>query len=431
MAETEPKISVTDQGESKKRLDIEVPAERVIASLDLAFKTLRQRVRLPGFRPGKAPLPMLEQRYGQQVRGDVIESLVREAYETGLAQHNVAAVAAPEIVVEPLDGTKVLRFSATVDVCPDVSVSDYEGLDLTRPIAPVEDADVENVLARLAEAAATIEPVMVRDAVEANDVVTLDVAGSVEGRPLEDLQRQGVLIEAGEGSFPGALEERLVGLVKGTTSTVDVDYPDEYPNTTLAGKRAAFTVSISAIGKKNVPPLDDDFARGQGDYESLAALRERVRSDLEREAERRADAAVREAAVDALIERHPFDPPEPIVERRCDALIASLDVRLPPGADGQKALATLRQELRPRAIRDGKAAILLDRLAEQRGIEVEEDEVVDRVKRIASRSGAAHGHAEQHYANEERRRALRTQILREKALEVVVDRSKIRTVEKR
>ena len=253
----------------------------------------------------------------------------------------------------------------------------------------------------------------------------------IDGQPVEDVRRKDAMIEAGGGSFPGALEERLVGLEVGATTAVDVQYPAEHPNPQLAGKQVTFRISVTALGEKVVPQVDDEFARGRANCESLAELREKIRADLTRDAERKADAAVREAIVNALIERHPFDAPEALVERRCDALISSLNVRLPEGDDGKEALATLRRELRPRAVRDGKAAILLDRLAAQHGLQVGEDEITERVNQIARASGAARGQAQGFYANDERREALRTQIMRERALELVVDRSKIRTVEKR
>jgi trigger factor len=267
--------------------------------------------------------------------------------------------------------------------------------------------------------------------VEAGDIVTAVVTAMIDGESVGDTQGQDTMLEAGPGPFPGALEERLVGREAGTTVSIEVAYPADYRNEQLAGKVVTFGVDVKAIGSKVVPAVDDEFARTHGQSESLAELREKILADLMRDAERKADGAVREAVVNALIERHPFDAPEGMIERRCDALISSLNVRLPDGPDRQKALATLRQELRPRAVRDGKAAILLDRLAADRGLGVDDREVHERVERLVHASGATPGQAREYYADDERRNALRVQIMREKALELVVDRSKTVTVEKR
>jgi trigger factor len=430
MAESEPTTSVADVGELKKCLEVEVPASVVAAGLDRAFKDLQQRVRIRGFRPGKAPRTVLERLYGQQVRGEVIQELVREAYSFALSRHNVQAVAAPEIVVQPLGEEHVLRFSATVEVYPQVTVSDCEGIEVTRPLTSVDDQDVDKVLARMAEAAATIHPVTDRERVEEGDVVTADISATIDGRPVGEMSRKALRIEAGKGTFPGALEEKLVGLSTGTT-TVDVDYPSGYPNAAFAGKRVSLTVTLTAVGRKEIPLLDDEFARKHGDCQSIDALRDKIRSSLERNAERDADTAVREAVLDVLIERHPFDAPEAMIERRCEAMLESLNVRLPSGPDGQKALGTLLQELRPRAVRDGKVAILLDSLAGQHDLEVGDDELTERIDRIVEEAGEARGRARELYRSDEHRKALRTQMLREKALALVVDKSSVRTAEKR
>ena len=175
MAENEPKTSVSDAGNLKKRLEVEVPASIVASRLDRAFHALQQRVRLRGFRPGKAPRATLERLYGHQVQGEVVEALVHECYQQGLARHQVAPVGPPEIVVEPLGDTRVLRFSATVDVCPEITVSNYEGIEVARPLVQVNDEAVEQVLTRLAEAASTVRPLTDRTRVAAGDIVTAQV----------------------------------------------------------------------------------------------------------------------------------------------------------------------------------------------------------------------------------------------------------------
>lgn len=425
MAEAEASSSVEVLGPLKKRVDVEVPAAVVRASLDRAFQDLQGRIRLRGFRPGKAPRAVLEKLYGQRVRSEVIEHLVHDAYADALGHHNLHAVAAPEIVVEPLGDPEILRFSATVEICPEVVVSDYEGIDVPRRAVRVADDEVEGMLGQLAEAAAEIVPVTDRDEVEAGDIVTMAVAASLGGRKIQELSRDRALVAAGSGAFPGALEERLVGLRRGSTTDIDVTYPAE-ANPAVAGKDVRFHVTVQDVGRRQVPVPDDEFARRQGQG-SLEELRAAVRQGLEREGERRADTAVREGLLDTLIERHPFDAPEIMVERRCDVLLESL--RVPPGAERQEMLATLRKEIRPRAERDVKTAILLDALAAQQALGVSDEEVSARIDRIADGANEPRERVRGLYGAPERRQALRAQILREKALSVVVDRSKIRTVE--
>jgi trigger factor len=425
MTEAEARSSVEEVGPLKKRVDVEVPAAVVQASLERAFHDLQGRVRLRGFRPGKAPRAVLEKLYGQRVRSEVIEHLVHDAYAEALGRHNLQVVAAPEIIVSPLGEPQVLRFSATVEICPEVVVSDYEGIEVSRPVIRVADDEVEKTLAQLAESAAELIPVTDRDEVEAGDIVTMAVIAKIGGRRIPELSRDRAFVSAGDGAFPGSLEARLVGLRKGTATDIDVAYPAE-ANPAVAGKEVRFHVTVQDLGRRQVPALDDEFARRQGQA-SLEELRAAVRQGLEREGERRAESAVREGLLDTLIARHPFDAPEVMVERRCDALLESL--RVPPGAERQEMLATLRKEIRPRAERDVKTAILLDALAAQQSLGVSDEEVAVRIDRIADGANEPRERVRGLYGAPERRQALRAQMLREKALSVVVDRSNIRTVE--
>jgi trigger factor len=429
MHETELTTSVETVGPLKRRFEVEVSAAAVSARMDDALRGLQRRVRQPGFRPGKVPLPVIERLYGEQLRIDVIEALVREAYAEALVRHAVAAATKPAIVVEPVNPRGVLKFSATVEVRPEVEVSRIDDIVVDRPAVRITDEHVARVLGRLAESAAQLQPITDRTEVAAGDLVTVDVAATVDGRRVDELEHRDALVQAGEGAFPGALEQRLVGLVVGATADIEVRYPGDYANPAVAGKDVAFSVRVKGLGHQHVPPLDDAFARSQGKFETLADLGAMVRSRMEQEAEQRADAAVREAIVDELVVRHPIDAPDGMVDHRCDAMIDSLDVRLPPGDERQKTLATLRQELRPRAVRDVKAAILLDALAVQQSITVADDELAQRIDRLAAAAGPNRERARELYGSAERAAALRTQMRREKALLFVADRSKTRPVE--
>src|SRR5262249_1282049 len=222
---------------------------------------------------------------------------------------------------------EALRYSATVDVRPEIALADVSGLDVVRPPAVVGDQEVQRVLDSLRESVAQLRPIIDRHVVEAGGGGPVNLASRMEGA--EPVRREGVLLEAGGGSFPLALERQLVGQQRGTTFTLDVPYPADYANPSLPGRSVQFDVEIVDRRAKRLPPLDDDSARDHGRSETLAELRGRVRVDLERQAQERADAAVREAILDQLLARHPFEVPASLVDRRCDAMLASLDVRLP------------------------------------------------------------------------------------------------------
>jgi len=270
------------------------------------------------------------------------------------------------------------------------------------------------VLATLRESVAQLRPVEDRTVVDTGDVVTINLTSRLDrGEPV---QREGVLVEAGAGSFPLALERQLVGQPRGARLALCVPYPADYGNPGLAGKTATFDVDIADLRVKELPPLDDDFARDHGRADTLAELRVRIHADLEREAQERADESVREAVLEQALVRHTFDVPPSLVERRTEALIGSLDLRLPQGAEGERALADVRERVRPRAERQVRGEMLLDALAVRDGLEVGDEEVNAAVDAIAVRERQVVEKVRAIYDRPEARAALRAKLVRDRAL---------------
>ncbi len=398
----------------RKRLQVEVPAGAVQAELDRAFQQVGQRARLRGFRPGKAPRPVLERVFGDEVRREVLGRLVEDSFHRAVETHGLAVVGTPDIDAEPITPGAALRYSATVDVRPTIALGELSGLRIARPTTRVGDEEVEQALGAMREAGAQLRPVEDRALIEAGDVVRVDLSSRLEGG--EPSRREGVLLEAGAGSFPLALERQLVGQGRGARLDLRVPYPADYPSPGLAGKTAEFEVEVKELRVKELPPLDDEFARDHGKCDSLVELRARVRADLEREAVARADDAVSEGLVDQLLARHVFDLPATLVERRTEALLGSLDLRLPEGPEREQALGRLREQLRPRAERQVRAELLLDAVAAREGISVSDEEVDAEIGAIAAREQQVVERVRAFYERPEARAALRGKLVRDRAL---------------
>ncbi len=415
--------TVEDLTPVRKRLQVEVPAHAVQAELDRTFHEVGQRARLRGFRPGKAPRPVLERVFGEEVRRKVLGRLVEASFHRAVETHGLAVVGTPDIDAEPITPGAALRYSATVEVRPAIALGDLSGLQVVRPATRVSDEDVERTIGELRESVAQLRPVEDRAQVETGDVVRVDLTSRLEGG--EPVHREGVLLEAGSGSFPLALERQLVGQSRGARLALRVPYPADYPNAGLAGKTAAFEVEIKELRVKELPPLDDDFARDHGKCDSLAELRARVRADLEREAVARADAAVREGLVDQVLARHAFEVPATLVERRIEALLQSFDLRLPEGGEREAALARLREQLRPRAERQVRSELLLDALAARDAIVVTDDELDAEVEAIAARERQVVERVRAFYERPEARAALRAKLVRDRALARLVATARV------
>ena len=418
-----PKITLEELGPSRKRLQIEIGAPTVQAEVDRAFALVGRQARLPGFRPGKAPRQVLERMFGDQVRREVLGRLVEESFHHAVHEHHLAIVGTPEIDADVLTPGEALRYSATVDVRPAIALAELSGFEARKPAAVVTDDDVSRVIESLRESVAQLRPITDRQIVEAGDVVSLNLSSRIEGG--EPSHREGVLLEAGGGSFPLALERQIVGQQRGARLSLKVPYPEDYSNPSLAGKSVDFEVEVVDLRAKELPPLDDEFARDHGRSETLDALRARVRADLQRQAEERADSAVREAILDQLIARHPFEVPVSLVDRRADALLASLDIRVPEGTEQEPALSRLREQLRPRAEREVRADLLLDAIAEREGLTPDDDAVTKEIESFAASEAQSPERVRALYERPEARSALKVRLGRRRALERLVSTARI------
>src|SRR4051794_40134859 len=205
----QPRVTLEELTPVRKRLQIEVAADAVTAELDRAFQSVGQQARLRGFRPGRAPRAVLEQFFGPQVRREVLERLVEASFHEAVKSHGLAVVGTPDIDANEIAAGEALRYSVTVDVRPAITLVDTSGIEARRPATTVSEEDVDRVIGQLRESTAQLRPVEGRTVVEAGDVVTVDLTSHLDGG--DPVQREGVLIEAGTGTFPLALERQLVG----------------------------------------------------------------------------------------------------------------------------------------------------------------------------------------------------------------------------
>lgn len=418
----EARTTVHDESAVRKRIDIEVPAEEVQRELDRGFERVRQQAHIRGFRPGRAPRKVVEQAYGEQIRREVIARLVEHSFHHAIEDHALAVVGSPEIDAGELSPGEPLRYTVTVDVRPTIVVGDLSGIAVERAVPVITEEDVERTIDAMRERAAELRPITDRATVEAGDMVTLDLTSELG----DDRQsRQGVVVEAGSGPFPLALERQLVGRRLGETAQIEVPYPADYANGSLAGKTVRFEVRVTELHAKELPALDDEFARDHGLGDTLAELRARVQADLEQQAAAHAEAQVRDNVLRVLLERHEFEVPASLVVRRCDGILASVGVRLPEGPEGEQMLARLREQVRPQAEREVRADLLLDAIAAQRQIEVSDGDVDAEIAAMAARERQAPERLRAFYERAEAREALRARLRRVRALEHVVSLARI------
>ncbi|MGH7863558.1 MAG: trigger factor, partial [Candidatus Binataceae bacterium] len=262
-----------------RKLTIEVARDEIRTELDRAYNELKRGVQMKGFRPGRAPRHLLERFFGDQVRGEVIQKLVADYTHEALEENDLKPVVAPEIVTEEADLDKALKFSAVFDVKPAVEVKDYAGLKIQAPRVEVKDADVDAAMQRLRERHGTLKKVEGRDVVQEGDFVVVTLEALENGKPLEGVKSENRLLQVNPKALAHGLEEVLIGAVAGKPTEKTKSYAADYAEKEIAGKTVKWRANVRDILQRELPELDDDFAKDVGEYKSLDELRDRVRKD--------------------------------------------------------------------------------------------------------------------------------------------------------
>jgi trigger factor len=422
-------VNIEEPNSLRRKLTIEVEPDEIKSELDRAYNELKRGVVLKGFRPGHAPRNLLERFFGEQVRGEVVQRLVEEYTKKALEEHDLKPVVAPEIVTEQTDLQKnlALKFSATFDLRPKIEVKDYEGLKVPESKAEVTDEQVEEAIARFRERQGTLKKVEDRTVVQDGDYALASIEAFEDGKPLSSTKTDDRLVEVSERALAHGVFEVLKGSEIGKENRTSKTYAADYSQKELAGKTIEWRATPKEIYRRELPTVDDDFAKDLGD-ENLEAFRTRVRKELLAHAEQEANARARQGLLDLVIERNPVELPESLVARELSAMESELHQTLEAGGlsheDASERVKQSAEDLKTRAEKRARTALIVDALAEQEKIEINDEELGERVAEIVTQSGRNRDRAAEFYRKEENREALRQTMRREKALDFILSRAK-------
>jgi trigger factor len=424
-------VTVETVSAVKRKIGVALPPDEVRAEIDQAYRGLQQHARIKGFRPGKVPRHVLERYYGDQVRSEVIGRLIQDSYAKALEEKGLQAVARPEIVAEEVRPEEGLRYSATIEIKPTFEVSGFEGLEVERAVTAVPEEAIDERLQHLRESYAQMARHEDRDTVEQGDLVSIAYTGVIEGRALPGASATDRIIEIGSGTFPPPFEESLVGKKVGESTHISIPYPANHHSPEIAGKTVTFRVEVKAVGRKELPALDDDFAKDHGECGSLEELRGRIRKSLEDVAGQDADQRMRGALLKQLALRNPIDLPDALVEHRLEGMLHEVGAHGLDARDNPELAAKLdelRSELRRRARESVHTALLLERLASQQGITVTDEEIDDRIAAAVHAAPRERERLAALYRAPEARREVSERLAQEKALEWLVGNAVVREV---
>ncbi len=390
------KTELIDLSPTRKEIKIEIEADAVRAAYDRISDQYAQHVTVPGFRPGHAPRAVVRTRFKDKIRGDLLQELVPQAVHDAIEKHQLDAIGEPELHLENSEGlnkigAEPISLHVHVEVLPEVTLGEYKGLAAARSTRPVTDEDVERVLDGLRETSASLQPVEDRGAA-AGDTVTVNFHGKFSDEPdEEDINVEDVDVEIGGPGVQQEFTDNLTGVKADDVKTFTVDYPEDFTSKGLAGKKVEYTATVTAVRRKELPELDDEWARSLNEeFESLASLREKVREDLQKRASVESENRLRSEVMRKLVEAHPFEVPETLREHQANhRLEAAVRDMIGRGIDPRGENINwegVRDSLKAQADFDVRGSMLLERIADAEKIEVGDEEIEAEINELAASS---------------------------------------------
>ncbi len=416
----------------RRELELEIPAETVQKAVKRVAKEFARVARVPGFRPGKAPETLIRRRFADDIKSEVLQSLVPEQIERAVSESKLVPVTQPQVDKVDFTESGPVKFRATFEVLPEFDLGQYKDLEVEIEDTKIEDADVDKALDELRDRAATFVPVEGRAIVD-GDYAQLKLKGIPAGGG-EPLEADSVMCHVGGEETMEPFNENLRGANTGDHKNFDVTYPSDYPDPKLQGKTYTYAVEVLGIKEKKRPDLTDEFAKDVSDAQSLEELRAKMRENLEAARTHRQNEQTREKLLSQIVKSHDFPVPEALVENQMDSRLERTVRSLASQGVDPRAVnvdwVALRSRQKDRSIEDVKAELLLDRIATAEKIEVSDEEVDKEIEAIAQRSGES---ATAVRANLTRQGALdrmKSKIRSEKTLDWLCSNSRTRTITK-
>ncbi|USG64174.1 trigger factor [Brevibacillus ruminantium] len=414
-------------------LTVEVDASQVDTALDQAFKKVSKKVNVPGFRKGKVPRKMFEARFGvESLYQDALDIILPTAYGQAVREAGIEPVDRPDVDVEQMEQGKTLIFKATVTVKPEVKLGDYKNLTIEPKEFTVSDEDVDAELKRMQERHAELVAVE-EGAAQNSDTAIIDFEGFQDGVAFEGGKAEDYSLELGSGTFIAGFEEQVVGMNIGEEKEIQVTFPEEYHSPNLAGKEAVFKVKLNSLKRKNLPELDDEFAKDVSEFDTLDELKADLKKKLEEKAAQDKEQYVREQLVLKAAENAEIDIPAVMIEHELDQMVQEFGQRLQfqgltldlyyqfSGMDESQ----LRDQLRADATSRVRTSLVLEAVGKAENIEVVEEDVTAELEKLAGVYGRPADELRKIFSAQDGMAALYRDVQTRKTVDFLVAESKV------
>lgn len=430
-------VVVTDVSQCQKDLAIEIAVEEVNQAFEKTYDAYSRYVKVPGFRPGRVPRGVVKQRFSKEIKDEVIGHLIPHALEHAIEDHKLKIIGEPHLEEFTLNEGQPFKFKVKIEVLPEIELKEYKGLKATKRVETVTDEDIDLVIERWREEAGDLVPVEDRPAQD-GDIVTVNLVGKYLNpqaeHEKEDLKADATEIEiGGEASLP-EFTENLRGVKPDDVREFRVVYPEDFNSKGLAGKTIDFAATVLSVLEKELPEVNDDFAKDSGGYESVQDMRDKLRESLIKNAEVSAKNALQQDLLSQLLESHPFEVPTVLVNQQVQGRLEEFSHQIRHMGIPPEILNTINwkeriEEAKEAAVRDVRSALLVGRIGQAENIAVSSEEIDAEIESIAAEVGASSEEVKARLTRDEAISTIETKLRYRKALDVVVNSAEVTTEE--
>ena len=433
------KTELIDVSPTRKEIKIEIEPAQIRDAYDRISNQYSKAANVPGFRPGHAPTSVVRTRYKSEIRSEVLRELIPEAVNNAIVEHSLNALGEPNVELDNTTalerlGQDPLTIKVGVEVLPEVPLESYKGIEVNRRKRPITDADVDRMIENIRESSASLQPVEDR-ASEIGDTVTVNARGNyVDDPEEEEITVDDVEVVIGGPGVQKEFTENLTGVRPDDTRTFTVEYPADFTSPGLAGKKVEYTADVTSVRQKELPELDDEWAKSLGgDFDSVETLKTRVREDLEARATAESEHLLRDAIMKKLLETHKFEVPESLVNQQANHRLQNVarDM-MQHGVDPRNPELNwegAREEVKAQAEEDVRASMLLEKIAEVENIGVTDEEIEAEIDAIAASSGQPKIQVRAALTKNGGERSIAHRLRSRKALELLVENASITDAE--
>jgi len=426
-------VTVEDISSTKKKLHIEVPREEVAKELDTAYEHLRKNAQIKGYRQGKIPRSVLERKFQKDVHADVTQTLVQNTLFDAIKEHDLPILGTPEIDPSELAPDQPFTYRATVEIKPELAEVDFKAMTLKKTDYQADTDEIDNQVEMLKKHLAEYHPIQEERAAVDGDYVVIDYEGFKDGQPFEALQKtESHTLKIGQASMSEDFDQALIGLAPGETKEFFIHFPQDYHNVTLAGQDITFQVTLKEIREEVLPEANDEMAKKLGNFKDMSELREEIRKNLQQGYDKRADQELQEQIFENLLTEN-FEIPEILIQHEIDNIIQDAEQQFAQNSLSMEQLGLTRDKMaeqyRDLAEKQVRRHLLLNKIVEQEGLEVTDEELENEFARFSEKTGQPVETIKTYYKqNPENLDGFKHAILEKKAIDLIINHASMETV---